>query len=105
MTCDVHLYTSIPLQNVFYSLCPNQKAYKPPCVSRPIIDLKCKSHKSSRPLWNAAPSTHSQTPFNCIKTAQFQINIPKHAASRPGLRLEAQHVRDELQRVTVPQSM
>lgn len=40
--------------------------------------LKCKSHKSSPPLWNAAPSTHSQPV--CIKTVQFQISNPKHAA-------------------------
>lgn len=41
-------------------------------------ELKLKSHQSSHPLWNAAPSAHSWQA--CVKTVQFQINSPKHAA-------------------------
>lgn len=59
------------------------RKHKCPCVLHLIsADLKCKSHISSPPLWNAAPSTHSQ-PI-CIKTVQFHINNPKHAAFNKG---------------------
>lgn len=60
MTSDVHPNTSVALQNVFFSL--QIRKHKPPCVLHPIIDLKCKSHKSSLPLWTAAPCTHPQAP-------------------------------------------
>lgn len=90
---------------MYSSHCIYIRSHWLPCVLHPIICLKYKSHKSSLPLWNAAPSTHSQPSFNCMRTVQFQINIPKTCRLWPGLRLQDLHVQDELQRVTVPQSM
>lgn len=43
-----------------------------------FFKLKLKSHQSSRPLWNAAPSAHFWQAH--VKTVQFQINSLKHAA-------------------------
>lgn len=80
LTCDVY-----PPSKMHSSHCIQITKHKRPCVSQLIIDLKCKSHKSSPPLWNAALSTHSQPV--CVKTVQFQINNPKHAAVNQGLRL------------------
>lgn len=50
-----------------------------PCVLHHIIGLKSKSHKSSPPLWNAAPSTHSHPPS--VASRRFRLTSPNRLPS------------------------
>lgn len=86
MTCDDLMMSDrrVSLSKSFSSLCIQIRKHKRPCILHPIINLKCKSHKSRPPLWNSVPSTHSQPPVNCIKIVQFQIKNAKHAAFDQG---------------------
>lgn len=71
MTTDMH----ITLQN-WSSHCIQSRKHKPSCVLPPIIGIKCISHKSRRPLWNAKPSTHSQPPSTVSGHPCFKLTSP-----------------------------
>lgn len=90
-----------PSSKMYSSHCIQTRKRKPSGVLHLIIDLKCKSHRSS---FVECCSLH---PLSAIlyPDSPASNEHPRTCCPWPALRVEARRVHDELQRVTVPQSM